>query len=253
MINSHCFNVRNLILVVMLSIGFGFIPSAFSQPHESFTIDPNGKVWTRLDYSGTNETKALGINNSGRVIGALIQYGGRWGPGVEHAFITGPNGMGIADLGTLGGIYPTADSRAYDFNESGQVVGESWTATGELHAFITGPNGVSMTDLGTLGGRHSRAFAINESGQVVGESTTATGELHAFITGPNGEGMKDLNSLVDLPDRVILAYAFAINDKGQVLTQTIPEPETYAMLLAGLGLVGFVVRRKKAENRVEHH
>jgi PEP-CTERM motif len=26
---------------------------------------------------------------------------------------------------------------------------------------------------------------------------------------------------------------------------TIPEPETYAMLLAGLGLVGFVARRRK--------
>ncbi|MDP1934865.1 MAG: FxDxF family PEP-CTERM protein, partial [Nitrosomonas sp.] len=25
----------------------------------------------------------------------------------------------------------------------------------------------------------------------------------------------------------------------------VPEPETYAMLLAGLGLVGFTVRRKK--------
>jgi hypothetical protein len=31
------------------------------------------------------------------------------------------------------------------------------------------------------------------------------------------------------------------------LTQvpTIPEPETYAMLLAGLGLIGFIARRRK--------
>jgi hypothetical protein len=29
-------------------------------------------------------------------------------------------------------------------------------------------------------------------------------------------------------------------------TSPVPEPETYAMLLAGLGLVGFMARRRKA-------
>jgi len=28
----------------------------------------------------------------------------------------------------------------------------------------------------------------------------------------------------------------------------VPEPETYAMMLAGLGLMGFVVRRRKGRN-----
>ena len=38
-----------------------------------------------------------------------------------------------------------------------------------------------------------------------------------------------------------------INNHGQViaLVSPIPEPETYAMLLAGLGLLGFIVRRRK--------
>jgi len=31
-----------------------------------------------------------------------------------------------------------------------------------------------------------------------------------------------------------------------VLTAPVPEPETYAMLLAGLGLVGAMVRRRRA-------
>ncbi|WP_256209107.1 PEP-CTERM sorting domain-containing protein [Nitrosospira sp. Nsp14] len=32
---------------------------------------------------------------------------------------------------------------------------------------------------------------------------------------------------------------------GQVIAQGIPEPESYAMLLAGLGLLGFIANRRK--------
>jgi probable HAF family extracellular repeat protein len=108
---------------------------------------------------------------------------------------------------------------------------------------------MGMSELGTLGGYYSRASGINDAGQVVGGSYTADGNLHAFITGPDGEGMVDLNSLVDLPEGVILTQAAGINNNGQVIAMgVIPEPETYALMLAGLGLVGFMARRKKMEN-----
>ena len=35
------------------------------------------------------------------------------------------------------------------------------------------------------------------------------------------------------------------NDRTLMLT-AVPEPESYAMLLAGLGLMGFIARRRKA-------
>lgn len=61
--------------------------------------------------------------------------------------------------------------------------------------------------------------------------------------------MTDLNSLVDLPQGTVLVQAMDINNRGQVIViASIPEPEAYALLLAGLGWVGFMARRKKMEN-----
>lgn len=67
--------------------------------------------------------------------------------------------------------------------------------------------------------------------------------------------MTDLNSLVKLEDGIFLSDATDINDRGQIIANAsdgrayllfpVPEPEAYAMLLAGLGLMGFMARRKQ--------
>jgi probable HAF family extracellular repeat protein len=103
-----------------------------------------------------------------------------------------------------------------------------------------------MRDPGTLGGSSSAARGINEAGQVVGSASIPSGASYAYITGLNGEGMTDLNSLIDQPGGIILTNAVDINNAGQVIAiGVIPEPESYAMFLAGLGLVGFMARRKR--------
>jgi hypothetical protein len=71
--------------------------------------------------------------------------------------------------------------------------------------------------------------------------------------------MAYLNSLVNLPEGVQLRYAAGINNHGQVIAitfgsfstiPTIPETEIFGMLLAGLGLVGFMARRKIQDRKV---
>jgi probable HAF family extracellular repeat protein len=217
----------------------GQVVGYFDLPGYAFITGPDGTGMRDLGLG--RDSSANDINDAGQVVGSITtpEY-------APHAFITGPNGAGMRDLGTLGGL----DSYASAINDAGQVVGSS-RFTGEefqgsYHAFITGPDGAGMRDLGTLGGEYSYASDINDAGQVVGNSDTpGDGALHAFITGPNGEGMSDLNSLVDLPSGIILTNAVGINNVGQVVAVgVIPEPETYAMFLAGLGLIGFMLRPK---------
>ena len=97
-------------------------------------------------------------------------------------------------------------------NDSGQVVGDSYTeGDAESHAFSWTQSG-GMGDLGTLGGTQSAAHAVNDSGQFVGFSTTAgDAETHAFSWTQSG-GMKDLGTLGGTQ-----SVAQAVNASGQVV------------------------------------
>jgi probable HAF family extracellular repeat protein len=105
--------------------------------------------------------------------------------GDDHAFITGPNGVGITDLGTLG----SSGNYANAINDNGQVAG--LISGGNVRAFITDPNGSDMAVLDK--GLGTWAYGMNNAGQVVG--TFLDQGDHAFITGANGTGMRDLGTL----------------------------------------------------------
>ena len=212
-----------------------------------FITGRNGINKRELGTLGGEFTVPIAINAEGQVVGWSMAIVGN--NQYQRAFITGPGGLGMTDLGTLGGD----SSVAAGINAAGQVVGWALPSDRTMHVFITGPDGVGMRDLGTLGGSDARGLDINDLGQVVGFSSTPSGLDHAFITNPAGTGLIDLNSLVNLPSGVTLTRAEDINNVGQVIAIGIPEPESYAMFLAGLGLIGFMVWRERliAEKRLK--
>jgi len=120
----------------------------------------------------------------------------------------------------------------------------------------------TVLDLGTLGGTGSGANDINNLGQVVGWATRLEGGLsHATLW--NGTVAIDLNVAFGQGPNWILTTATGINDDGWIsadgqntvtgelrafllMPTLVPEPESYAMMLVGVGIIGSVVRRRKA-------
>jgi probable HAF family extracellular repeat protein len=158
LIPNLCFKVRSLILAAALIGGLGLVTHAAAQ-ERAYLIDLNKRTATQLASLG-GATSPRALNDSGQVVGLSGTLAGTY-----HAFITGPNGAGMTDLGTLGGGYSSASG----INNAGQVVGSSDTSSGALHAFITGAVGMNMRDLGTLSKVRSEASDINDKGQVVGQ------------------------------------------------------------------------------------
>lgn len=206
----------------------------------------NGTSATDLGYGA-----ALAINSSGQVAGASGYQAVLW------------NGTTATYLDGLGGL----GSRATAINDAGLVVGYGWTV-GNTATHATIWNGATITDLGTLGGNSSVAYAINNAGQVVGYASTTDGFQHASLW--NGTTATDLNGFLDAATISAgweLATAYGINDNGWIvgiarnslsggqmhgylLSDTasipaVPEPETYALMLIGLGMMGFIARRRK--------
>ncbi|HEX8611045.1 MAG TPA: PEP-CTERM sorting domain-containing protein [Telluria sp.] len=205
-----------------------------------------------LGTLGGKSSNAAAINNAGQIAG----WAALAGPYTPRAFLY-ENGK-MRELGTLGGEWSSAAA----INEAGHVAGASQLAAqaGE-HAFLY-VNGV-MTDLGALSGMGSAARGMNNAGQVVGLSYQGWDVNEAMLW--EGGALFNLNSLIDPASGWHLNDARAINDLGQIAVSgchqglgvcgmlrldpasmlPVPEPSAWAMLLAGLALVGVRGRRRR--------
>jgi probable HAF family extracellular repeat protein len=166
-----------------------------------------------LGTLGGERTTAMGINNSGDVVGFSQNE-----RGASRAFLY--SGGSLIDLGTLGG----AESFAYRISDNGVVVGRAQDSDGKFHAFVTTTNGRAI-ELQTLDpradGDYGAATGINRLGEVTGYFTTS------------GDHMSARNRIFQYLDFVIKdigtfggedGVAVAINDKGSIAGYFSDEP-----------------------------
>jgi probable HAF family extracellular repeat protein len=118
----------------------------------------------------------------------------------------------MIDIGTLGGTFAvpgSLDQAGVALNNRGQVVGTSSLAGDQTwHPFLW-DQGV-LTDLGTFGGSTGQAVGINDAGEIVGEADFPGDQVHDAFLWKNG-------AMTDLGNLGLTSFAFAINNRGQVV------------------------------------
>lgn len=207
----------------------------------------NGTVTTLGTLGGTS-SRGTSINDSGTVVG----YSDLAADMSANAFSFTAGVM--TDLGTLGGVGSVANA----INIAGQITGTSTTTNGQTHAFLSA--GGALQDIGTLGSDFSWGNAINSVGAVVGRSYTAGYAEHAFLYA--GGVMTDLSVSLDPASGAgwDVFDARAINDSGWIvatgrrvgtfetmalLLTPVPEPSKLALIVLGLGALGWRARSQR--------
>src|SRR5215207_8867434 len=168
-------------LAVVCLLALGLLPFV---PARRGTAQAPGYTVTDLGTLGGEQSRALGLDACGRVVGESQAAANTLAPAPFRPFHW--NNGTMTDLGTLGGPAGTATA----VNQSGTVVGSSVIAGGSLHPF-TRPAAGPMQDLGTLGGPTAEAHDINTAGQVVGvsEENNSSIQDRAFVW-QSGVGMQ---------------------------------------------------------------
>jgi len=202
-------------------------------------VESNGAVTDLTTLSGSSYTPqaALGLNNSGEVVGYGLDSNGN-----QEAFQY-----------SNGSVTKLNFTSANAINSSGEIAGMSGS---DAALYDNG----QLTDLGNLGGL-SQANALNDQGEVVGVSALSPQcvlldnydcpDEDAFLYS-NG-ALIDLNSLLPPDSGWQLYDATGINDSGQIvgdgtlngqaegflldLSTATPEPGSGALTAAALGFL----------------
>jgi len=183
------------------------------------------KADANLIQNGDFETTAFGAFSGYQIAGAGTSKIANWTiGGVSVDVINGSygaiSGNSIDMLGTPG---PGSLSQGV-----ATIAGHDYTVSFDLSANGVGGDSKALTvTVGT-------APAFNFVGDM-NHHVTETFNYHATTTG---------TTLLTFTSAAS-GYSGAVIDNVSV-TAAVPEPETYAMLLAGLGMVGFIARRKRS-------
>jgi probable HAF family extracellular repeat protein len=205
----------------------------------------SGSNVASIDVPGASFTQALGISDTGAIVGYFNSFE--------------IDGLGNRGFLSSGGSFTTIEvpgsplTLAAGINTQGQIVGSYSDADGAARGYLY--EGNSFTRIDVPGASATVVNGINNLGQIVGWYSDATGP-HAFLLSGGSFATIDMPGVSNL-------FANGINDRGEIVgyysdaegqhgfvASPVPEPSSLALFL--VGLAGFTTwrNRKAAGNRV---
>jgi len=232
----------------------GFAKMGASAPVS--VVDPN------TGTTAPTFNQLLGVNDNGVAAGVYVD-----GSGVAQGYIVNLTTDTFATI-TLPSSFNSVSTTATGINNSGVISGFfTDSATDSVDGFLDKGGAFSILSFGA--DTNTMAFGLNNENQVVGSYVDSMGDTHGFvfnwvtaslttINDPNADGTTSFG--------VEGTIVNGINDAGQLvgfyantsvapdavngfLANPVPEPSTWAMMMAGfagLGLFGYRANRRRA-------
>jgi hypothetical protein len=229
--------IRNALIVGALSAIAGVQSAQATVTTYNVTERFNQVVYNSTPDRDTYFTGTFDFDSATQTVsnlqGLLSQAMTNAVPGLQATRNLGYQLSSVYDA-TLGGLLVTSfyQNTTDTFSNSGGVTGVTGWATGGSKSFgnqnayaTIFVNLLDPTAALTSAQNNKLAYGDCTTGSLMGMGTCMTGWLKS--TGAKGGTMQGVDQIT------------------QTITVAVPEPETYAMLMAGLGMIGFIARRRK--------
>ncbi|WP_197046882.1 PEP-CTERM sorting domain-containing protein [Paucibacter sp. KBW04] len=211
-----------------------------------------GGAYTTMAIEGAYNTLLGGISPDGRYVSGTYDYGDADGIQGSQGFIFDR----LTNTRTFVGAYQAGVySSLRGINNLGQVAGwdlvvDADAGTSRRQAFLYDIHSGTSTPLVFSGLSQTRLTDINDNGLMLGYARGASSPLNPFVGSPGsfqellieganmtfGGGINNANDVVGF-------YTDALGINHGFIATTVPEPQTWALFLAGAGLL---MRRRRA-------
>jgi PEP-CTERM motif len=217
-----------------------------------------GGTFTTVDATGFAFTQLLGINGSGTTAAGYWTHDAAGATNQLAGFVTGGPGFTSPIFRSINNLLPTNfNSQATGVNNSGDIVGfYQYNSVGTPLFSAFSDIGGTITPFQFPGSVDTQALGVNNLGEIVGDYVDTGGLMHGFLDNagtftmldPTGSTATTINGINDSGTVV----GFYVNANGSTIGTEgtmVPEPSTWAMMLAGFAGLGFLGYRKVRQGK----